>query len=189
MTTEDPFSGGDVGTTIYHSDATHTAIDCADQMRSEVTSDPDKRLLIFTVSESPEQLDEAWDEEVGDDVNPAHVAIVVASAARQASEKLVSADGTPINVKYTSPQDLTGITIAISRVLEAWAGHSLAVCLRDVDMLSQYHDSEVVFRFVNSLVQTLRDEGAHVHAHIRPSMLSEQEASAISALFDHVEEV
>lgn len=174
-------------TVLYLSDPVGTPYECADGLREEMLGDDHRRLLAFSITESPEKLDEEWDQFVGEDISPNSVALVIATPSPKQGDYLESESGTPVSVVYTNPNDLTGITIAVSRVLESWSDHPIAVCLRDLDTLTMYHDSDTVFQFANSLVQSLGDANTHTHAHVRPGMLEESELTALAALFDRVE--
>lgn len=189
MANTDPSGSGGNETVVYVSDVEDAPLACADEMRQAITEDPTRRVLIFSVTESPDVIEEEWDTYIGEDVNPDSVALIIASPTPNTVENIStsSASGTPVNLIYTNPHDLTGITISMSKVLESWGDAEIAVCLRDLDVLTRYHEPDRVFRFVTSLVQSLREADTQTHAHIRPDLLDEKDANALVALFDRVE--
>jgi nitroimidazol reductase NimA-like FMN-containing flavoprotein (pyridoxamine 5'-phosphate oxidase superfamily) len=87
-----------------------------------------------------------------------------------------------------SPQDLTGISVAFSRLIDDWeqTEGSIKICLRDIESLLPYHDPDLVYRFLNTVLATLQGSGADVHAHFRPAATDEQTLQLLASLFEHV---
>ena len=173
-------------TVAYLTDPEASRFECAEEVRSELGDQPDTRVLVFSVTESAEQLDHTWDQYVGEAVTPERVVLLLAShSPSQGDHVSAEADsGTPVDIMYVNPKDLTGVAMAFSRVLEAWGEEPIVVCLRELDLLTRYHDPDTVFQFVNSLIRTLRESNTHIHAHIRPETMDEVESNALVSLFN-----
>jgi nitroimidazol reductase NimA-like FMN-containing flavoprotein (pyridoxamine 5'-phosphate oxidase superfamily) len=86
------------------------------------------------------------------------------------------------------PEDLTGISIAFSELLERWETHDtpVRVCLRDIESLLPYHETDLVYRFLNTILATLQGAGANVHAHLDPSSVDPRAVELFGSLFAEV---
>lgn len=95
--------------------------------------------------------------------------------------------GTPggVRTRYvSSPDDLTGMGIAITQALEGFDGPAPAVCFDSLTVLLQYADVEQTFRFLHVLSRYLADAGATFHAHLDPATQEDQTLSTLATLFD-----
>ncbi|MFB6172442.1 MAG: hypothetical protein ABEJ23_07895 [Haloarculaceae archaeon] len=112
--------------------------------------------------------------------------LAVVSAERTRGGAAAAAPSTAMDVRVehvTSPDDLTGLGIAVTQVLGG-LGPSPAVCLDSLTVLLQYADVEQTFRFLHVLSQYLGEAEASFHAHLDPATQSDQTLSTLSALFD-----
>lgn len=90
-----------------------------------------------------------------------------------------------IRTEYiSSPDDLTGMGIAVTQVLDGFGGPAPAVCLDSLTVLLQYADVEQTFRFLHVLFRYLADAGASFHAHLDPATQEDQALSTLASLFD-----
>ncbi|CCQ37446.1 FMN-binding domain protein [Natronomonas moolapensis 8.8.11] len=158
----DVFDGGDVGEyRVVQLVASQSFESVSDELnaRLEHIDDPSEAAVIIT---TPQDDDESTATRVGEE--------------------------TPLYGFRVSPQDLTGISIAFSRILEKWeqAEGSVRICLRDVESLLPYHDTELLYRFLNTVLATLQGAGADVHMHLRPDATDDRTLRMFSSLFDRV---
>jgi hypothetical protein len=94
----------------------------------------------------------------------------------------------PLHGFWVDPQDLTGISVAFSRLIEHWEDTpgETKICLRNLESLFPYHDTDMVYRFLNSVLATLQGASMEVHAHIRPSVTDDSTLELLSSLFTHI---
>lgn len=86
------------------------------------------------------------------------------------------------------PQDLTGISIAFSRILDEWSEVTgpMRICLRGGESLFAYHSGDLLYRFLNTVLATLQGAGADVHMHLQPSVTDDATLTMLESLFDGV---
>lgn len=158
---------------------------CTDVFDQE--EDEDYRVVLLTTSQSLSYLAEEWDVIVEDVRSPSEGAVIVASPQWEGKIEMTCLDGdVPLHAVRVDPEDLTGISMTFSRLVEFWGeGTSgLNICLQDIESLLTYHDKDTVYRFLNTVLATLRGAGAVIHAHVYPEAVDEQTLELLKSLFD-----
>ena len=177
------------GTTLYlESDE----LDPTEAFCTEVfdeAEEGDYRVVQLTATQSFESLSDALNLQLEHIRDPSEAAVIITTP--QADKESTTAevgDGTLLHGFRVSPEDLTGISIAFSRLVESWESTEGAVkiCLRDIESLLPYHDSDLIYRFLNTVLATLQGTGAEVHAHFTPGATDEQTLQMLQSLFDEV---
>lgn len=122
-----------------------------------------------------------------DDPSEAAVIIATPETPEEATATRVGEE-VPLYGFWVEPDDLTGISIAFSRLVERWEGTegSMKICLRDVESLLPYHDPELLYRFLNTVLATLQGAGASVHAHLTPDAMDPRTFRMFRSLFTRV---
>lgn len=121
------------------------------------------------------------------DLSAAAVVMLTPDAEREMAETTVG-ESTPLYGLKVDPQDLTGISIAFSRILEDWSEVSspVRICLRGAESLFAYHSGDLVYRFLNTILATLQGAGARVHMHLQPSVTDDRTLTMVKSLFDRI---
>lgn len=85
-----------------------------------------------------------------------------------------------------TPNDMTGISIRVSEVLNEWAGtdRRSAVCFDSITALLQYVDVRAAYEFLHVLTGRLYAFGATGHFHLDPTAHSETTVAQMQTLFD-----
>jgi nitroimidazol reductase NimA-like FMN-containing flavoprotein (pyridoxamine 5'-phosphate oxidase superfamily) len=149
------------------------------------------RVVQLIASQSFESVSDELDARLEHIDDPSEAAVII-TTPQDDDESAVARVGeeTPLYGFRVSPQDLTGISIAFSRILEKWeqTEGSVKICLRDVESLLPYHDTDLLYRFLNTVLATLQGAGADVHMHLRPDAADDRALRMFSSLFDRVVE-
>lgn len=148
------------------------------------------RIVQLTAGQSFTTLEQALNEQLADLPDPTEAAAVILTP--QADGEVLSAEvgtGTTMYGFRVDPEDLTGVSIAFSKLLQRWEPQTGAVdvCLRGIESLFPYHDSDLLYRFLNTILSTLQGAGAGVHMHLDAATTDERTASRLESLFTHVE--
>lgn len=160
------------------------------------------RVIAVNYTQSPDDWLSDWRRFVGTD--PAECVIVsvgetVRSTATgpEATENSISsgsADGVGRVVRSVeTPDDLTGLGIAISEHLSEWApadtGAGTGEIVLSFDSLTiplQYVDLQRVFRFLHVMTNRARTSRASSFFHVDPDAHDEQTVTTLASLFDTV---
>lgn len=167
-------------------------LDPTESFCTEVFDDADEgeyRVVQLTATQSFESLSDALNLQLEHIRDPSEAAVIITTP--QADKESTTAevgDGTVLHGFRVSPEDLTGISIAFSRLVENWESTEGAVkiCLRDIESLLPYHESDLLYRFLNTILATLQGAGAEIHAHFTPDATDERTLQLIQSLFDKV---
>ena len=93
-------------------------------------------------------------------------------------------DDVPVK-RVASPEDLTGIGIALTTALESWgSADELLVRFDSVSVLLQYVDTATAFQFLHTVAGRLRSVGARSWFYLDPSLHDEQTMATMAAAFD-----
>ncbi|WP_255148759.1 DUF7504 family protein [Halorarius halobius] len=147
--------------------------------------DEPRATLVVTFTLPPEQWVERWDDRVGD--RPEELVLVTTSdtfAGPTADDELDD-----IGIEYLStPGDLTGLGMIISKYLERWheADRRMALCFDSLTTLLQYEELHNVYRFLHLMTTRLAGAGAHAHFHLDPATQDEQAVSTLASTFDAI---
>ena len=153
-----------------------------------LTADEGDALLVVSFMLSPSEWVDQWTDRVGD--LPEDVVVVATSDAfNQPGDD----HGIPdeMTVEYlSSPGDLTGIGMIISKYLERWHDNDrrMAVCFDSLTTLLQYAESRSVYRFLHLITTRLSGADARAHFHLDPGTQDEQTVSTITSTFQAVAE-
>ena len=151
----------------------------------------DYRVVQLTTGQSFESLQKTLDTQLQDIQDPSEAAAVILNPQRSEPEVLTAAVGTDTTMYgfQVNPEDLTGISIAFSKLLRRWEAQAGAVevCLRGIESLFPYHDTDLLYRFLNTILATLQGAGADVHMHLNPTMVEERAQNLFTSLFTTVE--
>jgi nitroimidazol reductase NimA-like FMN-containing flavoprotein (pyridoxamine 5'-phosphate oxidase superfamily) len=181
---------GSVGPTLF---LESTPLDADEAFCTDVFDDAsgEYRVVQFTAAQSFESLREALDVQLERIRDPSEAAVIITTP--QADEEATTSEvgeGTPLYGFQVDPHDLTGISVAFSRLIEKWdeTEGTVRICLRDIESLLPYHDDDLVYRFLNTVLATLQGAGADVHAHLHPTATDEQTLHMLKSLFTQVVE-
>ena len=84
-----------------------------------------------------------------------------------------------------SPEDLTGIGIALTTALDSWAGvEELLVRFDSISVLLQYVDTRTTFQFLHTVVARLRTVGARSWFYLDPAVHDDQTVATVATVFD-----
>lgn len=147
------------------------------------------RVVQLTTSRRFDSLREALDAQLADVHDPSAAAVIMATPGADDDPAVTTVGAeTPLYGFRVDPQDLTGISVAFSRLLEQWEETEgpVRICLRDVESLLPYHDAELLYRFLNTVLATLQGAGADVHVHLRPATTDDRTLELFESLFDRV---
>ena len=198
MGTTQPTDGGTLATRVGDAsnvllvapslDSTHVDDAC---MEFLTVADPgEEDVLSISFNQSVDDAIDAWRSHAG--TLPARLAVVsVGEETRSASAQgttLSGAQGTVTVDTVANPSDLTGIGIAVSGHLSAWAedDRQAVVCLDSLSILLQYVDLKRAFRFLHVLTNRVEAVGATGHYHIDPTVHDESTVGTLMQLFDAV---
>jgi hypothetical protein len=101
-------------------------------------------------------------------------------------------DGTPTESTASvdhveSPGNLTGLEIAVNRVLDTFEGDQRAtLCFDSVTAFLQYVDLEDAYRYLHALIERLWAAGVVGHFHVDPGAHDEETLNSLTGLFDAV---
>ncbi|MFC6873347.1 pyridoxamine 5'-phosphate oxidase family protein [Halobellus marinus] len=189
MTNEQPRQPARSGPTLY---LESSGIDLSEALCTEVFADTDEseyRVVQVTATQSFESVRDALDTRLEQINDPSEAAVIITTPqAEEDTEVTEVGDQTPLYGFRVSPDDLTGISIAFSQLIEKWEQEEgqVKICLRDIESLLPYHDTELVYRFLNTVLATLQGAGADVHAHLQPDVADEQALQLFRSLFENV---
>lgn len=179
---------GGIGPTLY---LESTPLDADEAFCTDVFDDAsgEYRVVQFTAAQSFESLRDALDVQLERLHDPSEAAVIITTP--QADEEATTSEvgeGTPLYGFQVDPHDLTGISVAFSRLIEKWdeTEGTVKICLRDIESLMPYHDDDLVYRFLNTVLATLQGAGADVHAHLHPTATDEQTLHMLKSLFSRV---
>jgi hypothetical protein len=156
-------------------------------------ADPtDLRVLAIEYTRGPDGWLDEWRDHVGRP--PAGTAIVsvddgTRSAATAGTQPVYGGDGTGRTVSTVeSPDDLTGLGIAIGGHLKRWDGTAgpALLTLDSLTVLLQYVDLKRAFRFLHVLVNRVKGTGGVGHYHMDPGAHDDQTVATLASVFDAV---
>ncbi|WP_311172052.1 pyridoxamine 5'-phosphate oxidase family protein [Halobellus ordinarius] len=189
MTDGQPRQPARSGPTLY---LESSEIDLSEALCTEVFADTDEseyRVVQVTATQSFESVRDALDARLEQINDPSEAAVIITTPqAEEDAEVTEVGDQTPLYGFRVSPDDLTGISIAFSQLIEKWEQEEgqVKICLRDIESLLPYHETELVYRFLNTVLATLQGAGADVHAHLQPDVADEQALQLFRSLFESV---
>lgn len=151
------------------------------------------RVVQLTSTHSFDTLQQALDGQLRDLPDPSEAAAVMLSPKTSETEVLTADVGTATTMFgfRIDPEDLTGVSIAFSKLIQRWeqSTGSVDVCLQGIESLFPYHETDLIYRFLNTILATLQGAGADVHMHLNPTLVDEQTRSLFTSLFKRVETI
>lgn len=145
---------------------------------------PAAHVLGVSYTRPPDDWIEAWRKRVA--TTPADVVVVsVGSGQRSVAQATTVGDvtNTPI-IPIESPEDLTGLGIAIGEQFEAWGDVPIVVCFDSLTVLLQFVELQRAFRFLHVLTGRITATDARAHFHLDPSTVDERTIATLTSLFD-----
>jgi len=152
---------------------------CVDLLRP---SEQSTNLLFVSFTGSPRSRLETWIDRAGG--RPAATYVL---ASGEVTDGFDGGGPRPDKVERVgTPNDLTGISIRISEVLNEWADSDArsVVCFDSITALLQYVDVKTVYEFLHVLTGRLYAHGASGHFHLDPGAHSALVVARIQTLFD-----
>lgn len=148
------------------------------------------RVLGVSYTRTPDDWVEAWRERV--DGIPSELVVVDvgggrrSAAATSSPSSIAAGEATEVPVRpVESPEDLTGLGIALGKQLEAWSdGGPIVVCFDSLTVLLQYVDLQRAFRFLHVLTGRMGAAGARAHYHLDPTAVDDRTVATLTSLFD-----
>ena len=83
----------------------------------------------------------------------------------------------------STPSDLTGLGIGVSRFLSEFDG-PLFLCFDSLTAMLQYVDLKTAYEFLHAITGQIYAADAHAHFHIDPSAHPDSDVAALTSLFD-----
>lgn len=150
---------------------------------SGVEDPADVDVIFVTFTKSADQRLEAWRDHA--DAPPSNIGIVSVEMGAADGGREAERNGGPAVRRISDPSDLTGVGIAISEFLSAWADtdQQTVVCFDSVTALLQYVEANRVFQFLNEMTSKFEQAGAHAHFHLMPEAHEPQDLSVLTSLF------
>jgi hypothetical protein len=150
-----------------------------------LTTGEESAVLAVSFMLSPRQWVDGWTERVGE--LPEELVIVTTSDMfnQPGDEDLPE----PVTVEYlSSPGDLTGIGMVVSKYLERWheAGREMAVCFDSLTTLLQYGETHSIYRFLHLITTRMSGADARAHFHLDPDTQDKQTVSTITSTFQAI---
>ncbi|WP_121820208.1 DUF7504 family protein [Halostella salina] len=145
-------------------------------------SDQPTNLLFVSFTGSPQRRLAEWIDRAGG--RPAATYVL---ASGESTDGFDAEGPQPDRVERVgTPNDLTGISIRVSEVLNEWADSDAqsVVCFDSVTALLQYVDVETVYEFLHVLTGRLYAFGATGHFHLDPDAHSALVVAQIQTVFD-----
>jgi hypothetical protein len=146
--------------------------------------DPDGVDMVFvTFTRAADQRLARWHDHA--DAPPANVGLVSVEPGSGGNGASTDRPGGPAVRRIADPSDLTGVGIAISEFLSAWADtdQQTVVCFDSVTALLEYVDANRVFQFLNEMTTKFEQAGVHAHFHLLPEAHEQQDISVLTSLF------
>lgn len=144
-------------------------------------------VVLVTVTDSWKSRVQALRARLGEE--PARVGVVSVDEQPRSGASTGAAHAERLSVTPVgSPGDLTGLGIAITEYLSAWAGdgNRTVVCIHSLTALLQSVSSERAFEFLNALMSRTESAGVAIHVHMNPAAHDERTFQTVSTLFDRV---
>lgn len=147
------------------------------------------RALTVSVNDSVDTVLEWW-QRTGDILYAETAVVTVGDSTRSGTAVSASGEITNLapNIKtasVTDAADLTGLGIAITSCLDAWADSEEPIVLYFDSLTPLLHltDTQRIFRFLHILTNTLREAGARAYFHLDPNAHDDRTLATIGNLF------
>lgn len=152
---------------------------CLDLLSEE--SPAEHRVLQVAYDHGPGEIVENWRRQY--DQLPESMAVICPEHQRQRGDL---PEG--VHTTHVRPDDLTGVTIAVTRYLERWSDGDAPItgCLDSFTSLLQHADLQRAFRFLHTLNGRFTAVDAPTHVHLDPATQDEQTIATVRTLFDTV---
>ncbi|AKH98362.1 pyridoxamine 5'-phosphate oxidase family protein [Halanaeroarchaeum sulfurireducens] len=149
------------------------------------------RVVQVTSTHAFDSLQAAMNDHLEQAADPSEAAVIMLTPQSERDTELseVGRETTLYGFRV-SPEDLTGISIAFSKLLQRWerTDEDVRICLRGIESLLPYHDAELLYRFLNTILATLQGAGARVHMHLRDGTTDDRTLSSFQSLFSQTVE-
>ncbi|MCY4732498.1 hypothetical protein KY092_18315 [Natronomonas gomsonensis] len=152
-----------------------------------LTAGEEEAVLVVSFMLSPKQWVEGWIERVGD--LPEELVVVTTSDAFTQPGETEENLPDSVTVEYlSSPGDLTGIGMVVSKYLERWheADREMAVCFDSLTTLLQYGETHSIYRFLHLITTRISGADARAHFHLDPDTQDKQTVSTITSTFQAI---
>jgi hypothetical protein len=142
------------------------------------------RVLAISYLDTPADWLDRWADRVGD--LPTDVRLVTVGEMAAGGDDWQSPATEHVQVTRASPTDLTGVGIAVSDTLSAWAetDDRVVVCVDSVTTMLQYAPVATVFRFLHTICRRFASVEALAHFHLDPAAHDDQTVARLTHLFD-----
>ncbi|MFB6118091.1 hypothetical protein [Halosegnis sp.] len=171
---------GDAGNVLFLGPSVTPAVDTA--CMAHLPTGARAHVIAVNFSPNPGTWLDRYDEHAGE--SPAGVVLVTTSDTsidETAYDWPVAVEG------LSSPADLTGIGMVVSKYLERWQGReTVALCFDSLTALLQYEDAKDVYRFLHIISTRLAGTAARSHFHLDPMTQDDQTVSTLRSSFDAV---
>jgi hypothetical protein len=152
-----------------------------------LTAGGEDAVLVVSFMLSPRQWVDGWTERVGD--LPDELVVVTTSDAFTQPGEAEADLPDAVTVEYlSSPGDLTGIGMVVSKYLERWheADRGMTVCFDSLTTLLQYGETHSIYRFLHLITTRMSGADARAHFHLDPDTQDKQTVSTITSTFQAV---
>lgn len=153
------------------------------------TAPEDTHLLNITFDREPDELIGQYRSRHGQ--LPAKTGVIeVGGQTRSAGASAPSGPGAaPVTIDTVGDaSDLTGLSMAISAYLDAWADEEVTpvVCFQSLSAWLSQTDENRVFAFIHSIVGRLADIDTRAHFHMNSDVHNEATINRFAAIMDAV---
>jgi hypothetical protein len=147
------------------------------------------QVLAVSYTRSADALLESWRN--GLEGAPAAITVVTVGETTRSATASIEATETagPIAVEsLDSPDDLTGLGIAIGQQLSEWESREgpTYLCFDSLTVLLQYAELQRAFRFLHVLSGRVAGFDAYAHYHLDPTAVDDRAVATVASLFDAV---
>lgn len=153
------------------------------------------RALTITLDDTVDEVVDGWDRH-GSCVPEELAVVTVGDGTRSAAAVSSAGDvrrlrNDVVTTSVSDGGDLTGLGIAVSSCLEAWADDDceVVVCFDSLTPLLQLVDTRRAFQFLHILTNRIREAGARAHFHLDPDVNDSRTMATIRSLFSVVYEL
>lgn len=145
------------------------------------------RVLAVSYTRSPDEWLEVWRDRIGS--MPADVVVVTVGAGNRSTTQAAASAVTTIGDirirSIESPEDLTGLGIAMGEQFDEWDDDApIVLCYDSLTVLLQFVELQRAFRFLHVLTGRVAAAGAQAHYHLDPATVDERELATLTSLFN-----
>lgn len=142
-----------------------------------------ENVLLVTLTGTADECLNRWRSRLGPNSNLGVVCVSPSTRSAATNERSAIPGGYVRGI--SSPEDLTGLAIAISGFLTDWEdAEGTQLCFDSITPLLNYGETQRIFRFLHVLISRLQKADVAAHFHMDPTAHDETTVRSITSLFD-----